>query len=205
MLNYDNTTYGKVQQKTTEELERVLRTVLTSNEEIINKLDDIKTVETWYEEAKEHPDKVPSIITNEAIRRLLENIGPQLTTFLVDKIKIELEVHRQDIKIKELEIKFSIKPYVEFIKRINRVESNKVRVTFDFALYGKLNGISVHSNNMMGREIDIDNFVASLTVSIINATVSTLYMPGASLLRSTELCSKQLYEVKNLSFHLPTW
>jgi hypothetical protein len=203
MLNSDNTTYGNVQQKIMEELESVLGTALTSKEETINKINDIKTVATWYKEAKQHPNEIPSIITNEAISRLLENIGPYLVTFLIDKIKIEIELHSKNMKIKELEINFSVKPFVEYIKKINRVESNKVRVTFNFALSGKVNGITVNSDDMMGRKVDIDSFVASLTVSIINLTVSTLSLPGASLLEPIVLCYGELYKVRDLSFRLP--
>jgi hypothetical protein len=50
-----------------EELESVLGTILLSKEEIINKINDIKTVATWYKEAKHHPNEIPSIITNQGI------------------------------------------------------------------------------------------------------------------------------------------
>jgi hypothetical protein len=164
----------------------------------------MKTIAGWYRKAGKHSEKIPSIIVNQCIDKLLEHVQEYLSNYLIHIIKVETKIHSDSVEVKVIEINFDIKPYVEYVKKINQVESDKVRVTFSISLGGKVEDIRLRSN-FRNRQIDvfIDRIIAYLTVSIIKITASILYVPTISLSRPIVLSDNQLFKVENLFFQLP--
>jgi hypothetical protein len=193
--------FNNIQQKTAEELDRVLNAVLFSNHEIICGLNEIKTVSGWYSEAKKDPDKIPTIVVNEAIKRLVEHVVPTFSRFLIDKINVEIETRKGQSKIKTIEIKFAVKPYVEYIKKIDDTDVNKVKITFSIAITGKLEDITIRSDSY-GRQVFIERASAVLTISILTGTVSNLYLSINPVSKPIILYHDESLKIEKISFHL---
>jgi hypothetical protein len=182
-------------------LRRALEGVLTRNQRIINDLETVQTVAGWLREAKHNNKKIPSIILNEAIKWLLNNLVPRLSMFLVDSIKIETGDNFKKKSIKQIEVSFGLKPYIDYVMRVNGVATKKARITFSINLVGKLENIQI-SSNIGRRYITIERFIASLTISIIK--IGVFVPPNETidpLLKPIQLCNNQYFKLENLSFH----
>ncbi len=160
---------------------------------------EIKTIAGWYRESREQQDKIPSTIFNNSIERLLEHVEPYLADHLIDKIKIKFKPDLDGLEIIEINPP-PIKPYVEFVKRINQVEADGIRVTFNIELCGKLENIRFRKFRSHQIEVYVDSLSISLTASIIEISVSIFHMPSISYSGSISLCDNQLFTVENLSF-----
>jgi hypothetical protein len=201
MLNSDINT-DNIRQKITDELETVLVRLLTNKKDAIIMLDGIRTIKGWYQQAKKDSTEIPSIIVNEAIRKLLEHVVPELSKYLIENVEVKLEINPYSFRFKgKIKIDFAVKPFVEFIQTIDGVESplNKVTLTFRFAVSGYLEDIGIN-RSIVGLQINIARFAASLTVSIIEVTHSTLHLPPID--PPLILCSKEFFKVENFSFYL---
>jgi hypothetical protein len=203
-MNASDIVSDNILQRTEHELTEIFGAALRNNAELINRINEIKTILGWYKEAKKDPNEIPSMIVNEAIGRLVGVVTPRLATVLIDRIKIEVDIHLNDIRIKEVDINFAKKPYVEYIKKVNGMESIKVRITFSINISGKLEDIRILFVPG-GRQIDVDRFTASLTFSIIKAATSSLYLsasgsyvPDILLFKPIVLYSNQFIRIKNL-------
>lgn len=182
------------------ELKRALVDIFTKKEQLISDLETVQTVAGWLGKAKQDKKKIPSLITNEAIKWLLSSIVPHLSRFLINSIKIETEVHRDSTTIKKVEVSFSLKPYVEYVMKVNEMESRKARMTFNVTLTGKLENIQLPA--FVGRRhITIEKLIGVLTVSIIKLAV---YVPPtpiiARLAEPVILSNNQFFKAENLSF-----
>jgi hypothetical protein len=184
-----------------EELKRVIQNTFARNERLIKDLEAVEKVVGWYKEAKVDKKKIPSIITNEAIKWIFNTVAPYLSKFLIERINVETEVHANDTRIKQVNISFGLKPYVEYVMKVNGVESKKARITFHVTINGKLENIHFPSN--VGRRyITIETLGAYLSISIIKMAV---YVPSAPTIISLDkpiiLCNNQFFKIENLSYH----
>jgi hypothetical protein len=135
---------------------------------------------------------------------LVEYVKPSLANCLIDKVKLKINSGLDGIESIEINLP-PINPYVEYIKKINKVESDGIRVTFSIVLGGKLEDIRFRSNFRNRQlEVYIDRLIAYLTISIIKISVSILYIPTVTFDRPIVLGNnKQLFKMENLYFHLP--
>jgi hypothetical protein len=104
-----------------------------------------------------------------------------------------------------MEIYLTIKPYVEYVKKVNQMESDKIRITFSIVLSGKLEGVKAHPNSQNNQiEVNVDKLIASLTGSIIKIT-TILHKPTTiPPIRPIVLDGSQFLQIERLSFNLPT-
>ena len=100
--------------------------MLKDNEGIIQDINEIKTIQDWYTEAKTDPEKIPSIVINGILEKVLDVIASSLEDYLVDSISAKITIQKDRLEIEELEIDFSVKPYVKFIKKINSTKSSEI-------------------------------------------------------------------------------
>ena len=196
-----NNIVDNIHQKTSEELDRVLNAILLGNQELVNGLDEVKTINGWYREVKKDPHKIPTIIVNEAIKRLVEHVEPVFSRFLIDNINVETEISKGQSKIETVEINFAIKPYVEYVRKINNVESNKVKITFNVSITGKLEDIIIHSDSR-GKQVFIEKVSAALTISILSGTVSNFYLSINPISTPIILYHNEILKIEKISFHL---
>ena len=157
--------YGNTREKTGLELQRIFKTILTNNKEIINGLNEIEKVAGWYSEAKEDPKKIPSIIVNKVIEKLVDSVEKPLGDLLAVSIKTT-----------EIKVDFVIRPYVKFIKKANGKEVGYVAITFKIVFSGRLEGSRVYSD-LQGQRAYADRFIAAMTVSIEKIRASIFGFP----------------------------
>lgn len=113
----------RVTQNMSTQLRGVLENILKDNEGIIEDITEIRTIKDWYSEAKTDPKKIPSILMNGILEKILDIVVTSLQDYLVDSISAKINIQKDRIEIEELEIDFSVKPYVKFIKKINSTRS----------------------------------------------------------------------------------
>jgi hypothetical protein len=193
------------EQKLEQALTNSLSSVLTENEEIINKLDDIKTIAGWYKEAKEDPKKIPSIIVNRIIGELLNHSKEFFINSLTENIDIQCQIDPQHHEVKgDLHINFeSVKPYVEFIKVVDgKKVPPPLRITFKVDIEGTLRGLKISSSPTIRvvqatrrKEISLDRFSFGLTISIIK-------LPAVKLVVPIVLHHKEHFKIEDLHFNL---
>lgn len=182
-------------------LRNLLSTALTQNEETIKRLNDINTIIDWYNKAKEDPDRIPSIIVDKMIEELLKHSINAIT----EKIEIQCQINLQKNEVKgNIRINaISLKPYVEFIKVLNKKEvPPPLRFTFKLDIDGNLQGLKIKSTPTISkeqgavrREISLDNFIFDLTISIIK-------LPTVNLNTPIVLYHDEHIKVENLFFSL---
>lgn len=190
--------HGKLE----ENLNEFLRDLLYDKEKLLQS-QDIKTILDWYgqmeEYRKEGTDGKLSIITNRIIGKLLEHtdsVVNEYTDSVIKKVGIETEFRERTI-ILNFEINFKpIKPYVEFIKRINgnRVSSVKLTFLLDSTAYLRNIRILRNGKDPDGKSIQIDtiDFELQLSLEQIQGGVIPLSRP-------INLVNKK-FEIKNCSF-----
>ena len=182
------------------EMLKVLNKEFNNNSELLNNLDQIKMVAGWYSEAKEDPKQIHNIIINAALEKTLNLIVSFLGNTIVNSISAKIDIRRNELVIEELEINFSLKPYVEYVKKLNSAESAKVKMTFEIGISGALHNVRIGKEN---HDVQIERLVGSLNISIINIEVKLIVVSGATLSLPIHLCSNQLFDIKNMSFILP--
>ena len=198
----DSSISGELHERLRKELTSIFDEVLTTNKNKINARKEIKTIAGWFQESGEEPDKISSTIINKSLERLLEYVEPFLADYLIDKIKIEVKPHLDGLERIEVNPP-PIKPYVEYIKKINQIESDGVKITFNIAFGMKLEDIRFRNYQNRQLEVYVGTLNAYLTASIVEIAVSIFSMPTISFSESLPLCNNELFKVENLSFRLP--
>jgi len=187
--------YDNIQSKVAEELEQVLNTILNRNEQAIKGLEAIQEASEWYRNARKdpihEPPKIFKKMVDECITTLLQEVSPVLS----NHIKIKAVEN-------SIEIKFSLKPFIEYIKKVNRSEQMKAKIAFNLEISGNINGIRYHSDRGR-RQIVIDSLNCTVVLSIIKAEVSLMHVGGSLLVEPIVLCSAQPFKVENLLFSSP--
>jgi hypothetical protein len=185
--------------KMADELARSMNKIIFMNTKIIDEINEAKTVYGWYREAKEKPDRIPTIMLNEAIKRLVEQVEPVLSGFLIQKIN--LQISGRNSKIKTLEVTFEVKPFVDYIRKVDKHETDKVRITFSISIVGTLEDITIYFDSY-GKSIFIKKVTCKLDISIISATVSSIYVSVNPLSKPIPLYHSEVFKIENVSFRL---
>jgi len=200
-----NTTSNYISERPNEiirkELIRILSRALSDNVEIINGLDELKNVSIWYREAKEDPTNIPIVIVNELIQRLTQQIEPIFTSFIINKIKIEAETCKGESTIKLIEIDFSVKPFIEYLKKIDGTECNKIKIIFTVSIAGKLKDITIYSD-MNSKYILIGSLSSNLSIFVERGIVSPNYVPISLIAKPIILYHNEYFKIENVSFDL---
>ena len=196
-----NSIHDDFDTKIEDNLRKLLENVFTKNQKLINDLEAVQTVAGWLREAKKDNKKIPSMIANEAIKWLLNSIVPRLSIFLIDGVRIETGDYLNRANIKQIVVSFSLKPYIDYVMKVNGVATKKARLTFSVSLPCKLENIQFPS--YVGRRyVTIEKLVASFTLSIIKIAVYVPPIPTiVPLVKPIQLCNNQYFKVENLSFH----
>jgi hypothetical protein len=195
------------EQKLQEAFRNSISLVLTENDEVINKLDDIKTVAGWYKEAKEDPKKIPLIIVNRIIEQLLNYGKEHFINSISKNIELQCKIDEQHQVQGEIRIKFkSLKPYVEFFKLVDgKPFPPTLRFTFKIDIDGIFEGLKFQASSSVGaptsiprgrkRQVSLDKFIFDLTVSIVK-------LPMVNLEEPLFLFHKEQFIIEKLHFLL---
>jgi hypothetical protein len=143
---------------------------------------------------------------NKIIGKLMEYTKPFFTDSIVKRVGVETQFREGTVKT-DFEIRFTpIKPYVEFVKRLdgNKVSSTKFVFRLDVNTYiKKLRIVGLHGG-IKGdvRSIDIEKMGVQIDM-YLEQTVAAATMPLLNYLNNPIKLGSKKFEIKNLSFHLP--
>src|SRR6185369_15257137 len=92
----------RVTQNMSTHLRGVLENILKDNEGIIEDITEIRTIKDWYSEAKTDPKKIPSILMNGILEKILDIVVTSLQDYLVDSISAKINFQKDRFEIEEL-------------------------------------------------------------------------------------------------------
>ena len=189
--------YYRMTQAISIQLRGVLENVLKDNEGIMEDISEIRTIKDWYTQAKTNPKKIPSNLMNGILEKVLDVVVTSLEDYLVDSISAQINIQKNRFEIEELEIDFSVKPYVKFIKKINSTRSGEIKITFGIGLAGMMEKI-VFENDAYGKKVSIEKLAVALTMSLVSIEIKLIIVPEANFVGPKELCRSQILELRNL-------
>lgn len=178
----------------------LLNKVLQDNAVLINNIEQVRMVSDWYKEAKNNPKAIPTMIINNALEKLLGLMVSHLEGYLIDSISAKIRIYNDEIVVEDFEIDFSRKLYVEYVKKVDSLECGKVKITFDIRVAGNLENARINRKESPS-VLNVDKFIALVTISIVNVQVELASVPAVSFSSSIELCRNQLIEIRNLSLN----
>jgi ribosomal protein L40E len=175
------------------------------NQKLIQ-LQDIKTIAGWHkgkkEEKKEERNIILSTVLNKMVQELLKQVQPAYTAFLLQNIGIKTQFKEGAIEA-DFEIGFiPIKPYVEFLKVVNKVKVSSVKFTFQLDTSTYIEKLKIiPSSNHQVKSVHIEKMGIALELSLLEIKVSSLQlpMPSISLDQKIKLGEKK-FELKDLSY-----
>lgn len=187
-----------------QEFERVLGSVFESNKKIIHGFNEIKTINGWYKETKEgkdDPHKIPGIILDHCISKIVKNVQPELERYFIDTFKIKIRSNKGGFFVDHIELKFSIKPFVKFVRRINGIESGSTKLTFEVSLTGKMENIQFRSV-MNYCEVNFEKVISSFDISVIEGSITLKNTTIHPIKKPVKLYHKEILKLENLRFIL---
>ena len=120
---------------------------------------------------------------------------------MIDKIKVKVRSDLDGLELIDVNPP-PIKLYVEYVKKINRVPSDGIKIKFSVVFGAKLEDVRFQKIENRQTEVRIDNLSVYVTMSIIEVTVSILHVPTITFSGSMVLCNRQLFKAENLAFYL---
>jgi ribosomal protein L40E len=169
-------------------------------------LNDINTIAQWHkekkEERKEERNIILSTVLNKMVEELLKQVQPCYTACLVQNIGIKTQFNEGAIEA-DFQIGFiPIKPYVEFVKLLNKVKVSSIKFTFQLDTSTHIEKLKIIlSSNHQSKSIHIEKMGIALELSLLEIKVSSLQlpMPSISLDQKIKLGDKK-FELKDLSY-----
>jgi hypothetical protein len=119
---------------------------------------------------------------------------------LIDNISAKIRIHNEEIVVEDFEIAFSQNLYVEYVKKVDSIEYGSVKITFNIKISGKLENIRINRKENR-RIVNVDKFIALVTISIVNVQVALTGVPTVSFASPIQLSYNKLMEVRDLSFN----
>jgi hypothetical protein len=205
----DNSIYH-MDTRLSENLRSSMSYILEKNEEKLRKLKDVKTLVDLYKTTREYKQQVKeqgilSLIINEIIEKLLEQIEPYYTTSIIENIQIQTRVKEEQGTVEvssKIDLKASLKPYVEFTIEVNGKKSFPVRFTFQIKTSGHITKLTFTKNAEKGKSIHIEKLGILIELFLLKVEFSDLDRSSSdvSLEKSKKLGSKS-FEIRDLSLY----
>lgn len=176
-------------------------TKMLENNEEIRQIDSIKTVMDWYDKEKENLNtlsqneylklnEVPGIINtamvarnnrddffsklaNMMVSKILEVVPIQFAEFTIDNIVVQTKDKEKGIKFNfESKLK-PIKPYIEFIKKINGLPILRTKMKFQIDSDVVIENMEILSTGSETK-IGLEKLTANITLSLTDFTLGPL-------------------------------
>ena len=176
-------------------------TKMLENNEEIRQIDSIKTVMDWYDKEKENLNtlsqneyvklhEIPGIINtamvarnnrdeffsklaNMMVSKILEVVPMQFAEFTVDNIAVQTKGKEKGIKF-DFESKLKpIKPYIEFIKKINGLPILRTKMKFQIDSDVVIENMEILSTGSETK-IGLEKLTATAEVSLTDFTLGPL-------------------------------
>ncbi|MBI1828285.1 MAG: hypothetical protein HY222_03890 [Thaumarchaeota archaeon] len=103
---------------------------LLEKKEDLYELEAVKIVSDWYKESRTDHDLSLIKLSNKIANKIIEYVIEPLIAPLVSDINIQIQKHNASIKFDSQIFKTELKPYVEFVKKINNTDIATVKIKF---------------------------------------------------------------------------
>jgi hypothetical protein len=207
---HDNNRIYHTDTQLSENLRSSMSSIFEENEEKLRKFKDVKTLMELYRTTREYKQQVKeqgvlSLIINKITEELLEQIEPYYTSSIVKNIQIQTQFKEEKGSVEvnsKIDLKASLKPYVEFTIEINRTKSFLVRFTFQIQTSAHVTKLKFTKNVGEGRSIHIDKIGINIELFLLRIEFSDLDSSSSdvSLDKSIKLGSKS-FEIQDLSLY----
>jgi hypothetical protein len=172
----------------------------------------VKTIAEWYKEDKEYKDErqedgnnkhtILSLITNRITDELIKYVEPSYKDSIIKTVGMNTHFKPGATQM-NCNVEFiSLKPFVKFVKQINRQEVASTKLSFELDTSMNIKKLQVRAGSTSGgKSIDIETLAIELKLSLLQARISSMRMPVPviTLNEPIKLISKR-FEVNNVSF-----
>jgi hypothetical protein len=187
-----------------------MSSIFEKNEEKMRKQKDVKTLIDLYKTTREYKQQVNeqgilSLIVNKIIQELLGQIEPYYIGSIVKNIEIQTRIKKEEGTVEvnsKIDLKASLKPYVEFTIEIDGIESYRVRFTFQVETSAHVTKLKFTKNADEGKSIHIEKLGIKIELSLSQIEFSYLERSSShiSLDKKMKLSSKS-FEIHDLSLY----
>src|SRR5918999_86358 len=121
-----------------EKLRSSIGSIFEEDEERLRKLKDVKTLIDMYKRTRDYKQQAKeegifSLLVNKMTEELLGQLEPYYANSIVNNIQIQTQFKKEKGTVEvnsKIDLKASLKPYVEFIIEVNGRKSFLIRFTF---------------------------------------------------------------------------
>jgi hypothetical protein len=208
--HHDDNSIYHTDTQLSENLRSSMSSIFEENEGKLRKLKDVKTLMNLYKTTREYKQQVKeqgvlSLIINKITEELLEQIEPYYTSSIVKNVQIQTQFkeERGTVEVNsKIDLKASLKPYVEFTIEINGTKSFLVRFTFQIETSAHVTKLKFTKNVDEGKSIHIDKIGINIELFLLQIEFSDLDTSSSdiSLEKSIKLGSKS-FEIQDLSLY----
>ena len=158
---------------------------MIEGKEDLDKLEAVTTIVDWYKEAKTEPNLNLIGLSNKIANKIVEYIVEPLLEPLIKEIKIQIQSNSLDVKFNSKLFKSELKPYVEFINKINGKAVATIKIKFQITSEIQLNDVEVKHHH--------DDLTVNLgtLVGILEASITSLNTPIAQYEKPIPLGKKE--------------
>jgi hypothetical protein len=154
---------------------------LFEKKEDLYELEAVKTVLDWYKESRKDHDFSLIKLSNKIANKIIEYTIEPLVVPLVSDINIQIQKHGVSIKFDSQIFKSELKPYVEFVKKINNADVATVKIKFKITSELQIKDIEMEYIEKV-TTINLGRLAGTLELSVISlATPIAQYEKPISL------------------------
>jgi hypothetical protein len=193
-----------------EKLSTSMISIFEENEDKLRNLKDVKTLMDMYKTTGEYKHQVKkqgilSLIINKFTEELLDQIEPYYTSSIVKDVQIQTQLKREKGTVElnaKINLKASLKPYVEFTIEINGKRSFLIRFTFLIETSAHVTKLKFTKNADEGESIHIEKIGVNIELFLLQIEFSDLSTSSLdiSLDKKMKLGSKS-FEIHDLSLY----
>jgi len=163
---------SEIENQMVELIKNELKSNITSilEDSNINEIEDIQTVSTWYNEAGKSKDDFVLKALNIIVEKIMEHVPKELANQLINEIRINTKDQETDIKFNfnfDLE---PIKPFTQFIKKVNELTALKIKTIFQIECSGIMKDIEIRVMENK-KTLNLNNLEMNIKLSLIQLGV----------------------------------
>jgi hypothetical protein len=208
--HHDDNSIYHTDTQLSENLRSSMSSIFEKNEEKMRKQKDVKTLIDLYKTTREYKQQVNeqgilSSIVNKMIQELLKQVEPYYIGSIVKNIEIQTRIKKEEGTVEinsKIDLKASLKPYVEFTIEINGTKSFLVRFTFQIETSAHVTKLKFTKNADEGKSIHIEKLGINMELFLLHIEFSDLEASSSdiSLDKKMKLGSKS-FEIQDLSLY----
>jgi hypothetical protein len=191
-----------------EKLRSSMRSIFEEDEEKLRKLKDVKTLINTYKRTRDYKQQaneegIYSLLVNKMTEELLGQLEPYYRNSIVNNIQIQTRFKKEKGTVEvdsKIDLKASLKPYVEFIIEVNGRKSFLIRFIFQIETSAHVTKLKFTKNADEGKSIHIEKIGINIELFLLRIEFSDEDTPGTediSFDKKMKLGSKR-FEIHDL-------